>query len=57
MRGVPERPAGLAYRPDLLAAARAVWQHSIPPVPDLRWSITFRTVIMRRPIGNQPGEH
>jgi alkylated DNA repair protein (DNA oxidative demethylase) len=25
-------------------AARAVWQHSIPPVPDLRWSITFRTV-------------
>jgi alkylated DNA repair dioxygenase AlkB len=27
--------------------ARAVWQHSIPPVPDLRWSITFRTVRRR----------
>ena len=24
--------------------ARAAWQHSIPPVPDLRWSITYRTV-------------
>jgi alkylated DNA repair dioxygenase AlkB len=28
-------------------AARTVWQHGIPPVPDLRWSITFRTVRAR----------
>jgi alkylated DNA repair protein (DNA oxidative demethylase) len=28
----------------LTGAARATWQHSIPPVPDLRYSITFRTV-------------
>ena len=25
-------------------AARSVWQHSIPPVPSLRYSITFRTL-------------
>jgi alkylated DNA repair dioxygenase AlkB len=25
-------------------AARASWQHSIPPTPDLRYSITYRTV-------------
>ena len=30
----------------LAGAARATWQHSIPPTPDLRYSITFRT--MRR---------
>jgi DNA oxidative demethylase len=36
----------------LSGAARAVWQHSIPPVPDLRWSITFRTVRQtRRAVG------
>jgi alkylated DNA repair protein (DNA oxidative demethylase) len=26
----------------LAGAARSNWQHSIPPVPDLRFSITFR---------------
>lgn len=26
----------------LAGAARSSWQHSIPPVPDLRFSITFR---------------
>jgi alkylated DNA repair protein (DNA oxidative demethylase) len=28
----------------LSGAARSAWQHSIPPVPDLRYSLTFRTV-------------
>ena len=26
-------------------AARAVWQHMIPPVPALRYSLTFRTLV------------
>ena len=32
----------------LAGAARSVWQHSIPPTPDLRYSITYRTVRGRR---------
>ncbi|MCP2261248.1 Alkylated DNA repair dioxygenase AlkB [Streptoalloteichus tenebrarius] len=28
----------------LSGAARSAWQHSIPPVPELRYSITFRTL-------------
>jgi DNA oxidative demethylase len=28
----------------LSGAARSTWQHSIPPVPDLRYSLTFRTL-------------
>lgn len=28
----------------LAGAARSVWQHSIPPVAETRYSITFRTV-------------
>jgi DNA oxidative demethylase len=28
----------------LAGPARATWQHSIPPVPELRYSITFRTL-------------
>lgn len=28
----------------LSGAARSSWQHSIPPTPDLRYSITYRTV-------------
>jgi alkylated DNA repair dioxygenase AlkB len=28
----------------LAGAARSAWQHSIPAVPDLRYSITFRTL-------------
>ena len=32
----------------LAGAARATWQHSIPPTRDLRYSITFRT-LRRRP--------
>jgi alkylated DNA repair protein (DNA oxidative demethylase) len=31
----------------LSGSARSAWQHSIPPVPALRYSITFRT--LRRP--------
>jgi alkylated DNA repair dioxygenase AlkB len=33
----------------LSGAARTEWQHSIPPTPALRYSITFRT--LRRPAG------
>ena len=32
----------------LSGAARATWQHSIPPTRDLRYSITFRTLRRRR---------
>ena len=28
----------------LSGAARSAWQHSIPPTPDLRYSITYRTI-------------
>jgi alkylated DNA repair protein (DNA oxidative demethylase) len=28
----------------LSGAARASWQHSIPPTPELRYSITYRTI-------------
>lgn len=28
----------------LCGAARSNWQHSIPPVPELRYSVTFRQV-------------
>ena len=31
----------------LAGPARATWQHSIPPTPDLRYSITFRTMRSR----------
>jgi DNA oxidative demethylase len=31
----------------LSGPARSIWQHSIPPVPALRYSITFRTVRAR----------
>ena len=38
--------AELAPRSAYLLAgrARSVWQHSIPPVPALRYSVTFRTL-------------
>jgi DNA oxidative demethylase len=36
----------------LSGAARSTWQHSIPPTPDLRYSITYRTIRERhRPDG------
>jgi alkylated DNA repair dioxygenase AlkB len=35
-------------------AARSAWQHSIPAVADLRYSITFRT--LRNPERWLPGE-
>jgi hypothetical protein len=28
----------------LRGASRAKWEHSVPPVGDLRYSVTFRTV-------------
>lgn len=31
----------------MAGAARWAWQHSVPPVKALRWSVTFRT--LRRP--------
>ena len=33
----------------LAGAARSVWQHGIPPTPDLRYSVTYRTVRRNRP--------
>ncbi len=42
-------PARSAYR--LTGAARSSWQHSIPPVPALRYSVTFRAV-RRQPNGS-----
>ena len=32
----------------LAGAARATWQHSIPPTRELRYSITYRTIRARR---------
>jgi len=43
-----ELPARSAYM--LTGAARSVWQHSIPPMASLRYSLTFRT-LRRRPAG------
>jgi len=31
----------------LTGPVRREWQHTIPPVKELRWSITFRTVKSR----------
>jgi DNA oxidative demethylase len=33
--------------------AREEWQHSIPPVKESRWSITFRTLKSRNPEGDE----
>lgn len=33
----------------LAGAARSTWQHSIPPTPALRYSVTFRTLRRRPP--------
>ena len=35
----------------LTGSARSAWQHSIPPVPALRYSITFRTLRRQRQAG------
>ena len=40
----------------LSGAARATWQHSIPPVPELRYSVTFRSLRGHRSPG-QPSRH
>jgi alkylated DNA repair dioxygenase AlkB len=31
----------------LTGDARSAWQHTIPPVKEVRWSITFRTLRRR----------
>ena len=46
-RRVHEQPLERRSAYVLAGAARSVWQHSIPAVPALRYSITFRSV--RRP--------
>ncbi|MBW3616981.1 MAG: alpha-ketoglutarate-dependent dioxygenase AlkB [Proteobacteria bacterium] len=38
----------------LQGAARSDWEHSIPAVDALRWSVTFRTVRSRQPCGGRP---
>jgi alkylated DNA repair dioxygenase AlkB len=41
-RRVFEQPLAARSAYVLTGAARAVWQHSVPSVPDDRWSVTFR---------------
>ncbi len=43
-RRVFEQPLERRSAYVLAGAARSAWQHSVPPVPALRWSVTFRTV-------------
>lgn len=43
-RRVYEQPLPPRSAYVLGGAARSSWQHSIPPVPDLRYSVTFRTL-------------
>lgn len=43
-RRVFEQPLAPRSAYVLAGAARTVWQHSIPAVPELRYSVTFRTV-------------
>jgi alkylated DNA repair dioxygenase AlkB len=38
----------------LRGEARSIWEHSIPPVETLRYSVTFRT--MKKPSGGSPRE-
>ena len=47
-RRVYEQPLAPRSAYVLAGSARAAWQHSIPAVPDLRYSITFRTLRQRR---------
>jgi alkylated DNA repair protein (DNA oxidative demethylase) len=48
-RRVFEQPLTPRSAYALTGAARWVWQHSIPPVEDERWSVTFRQLAQRRP--------
>lgn len=43
-RQVFEQPLAARSGYVLAGAARSSWQHSIPPVADLRYSVTFRTL-------------
>lgn len=49
-----ELPPRSAYI--LAGAARTVWQHTIPPVKTLRYSLSFRTVKTRPPPTASPAE-
>ena len=49
-RRVYEQPLQRRSTYVLAGAARSAWQHSVPAVPDTRWSVTFRQV--RRPAGD-----
>lgn len=48
-----ELPPRSAYL--LGGSARSAWQHSIPPVPAMRYSITFRTLRRGRAAPPRPG--
>ena len=47
-RRVFEQPLAPRSAYVLTGAARWTWQHSIPPVTDARWSITFRQLAGRK---------
>ncbi|SDT38903.1 2OG-Fe(II) oxygenase superfamily protein [Agromyces flavus] len=47
-RRVFEQPLSPRSAYAMTGAARWVWQHSIPAVPDERWSVTFRQLAGRR---------
>ena len=50
-REVFEQPLAPRSGYVLAGAARSSWQHSIPPVADLRYSVTFRTLRAPRSTG------
>lgn len=52
-RRVFEQPLARRSAYVLAGSARAVWQHSLPPVTDERWSVTFRQ-LCRSPDGRTP---
>jgi len=47
--GASPFPEGFAYEADVLSGAvRSQWDHSIPPVSETRYSLTFRSLAERR---------
>jgi alkylated DNA repair dioxygenase AlkB len=48
-RRVYEQPLARRSAYVLAGAARSAWQHSVPPVDEERWSVTFRQLRPRRP--------
>jgi alkylated DNA repair dioxygenase AlkB len=39
----------------LTGSVRSDWEHSIPPVPELRYSLTFRSLTQQLRAGGEPG--